>query len=65
MAYSSPEKIDRSYARRVHQDARLTFIECHIATSMEICESRDVKGVYAKAKAGIIKNFVGISALYE
>jgi sulfate adenylyltransferase len=41
------------------------FIEIHVATSLEICEGRDRKGLYAKARAGIIKEFTGISDPYE
>ncbi len=41
------------------------FIEVHVATSLEICEERDRKGLYAKARAGIIKEFTGISDPYE
>ena len=41
------------------------FLEVHIATSLNICESRDRKGLYAKARAGIIKEFTGISDPYE
>jgi len=41
------------------------FIEVHVATSLETCEARDRKGLYAKARAGIIKEFTGISDPYE
>jgi len=41
------------------------FIEIHVATPLEICEGRDRKGMYAKARKGIIKNFTGISDPYE
>ncbi len=41
------------------------FIEVHIATSVEVCEKRDRKGLYAKARAGIIKGFTGIDDPYE
>jgi sulfate adenylyltransferase len=41
------------------------FLEVHIATSINVCESRDRKGLYAKARAGIIKEFTGISDPYE
>ena len=41
------------------------FIEIHVATSLEACEARDRKGLYAKARAGIIKEFTGISDPYE
>lgn len=41
------------------------FVEVHVATSLALCESRDRKGLYAKARAGIIKEFTGISDPYE
>lgn len=41
------------------------FIEVHVATPLETCESRDRKGLYAKARAGILKEFTGISDPYE
>ena len=41
------------------------FIEVYINTPLEVCEQRDVKGLYKKARAGEIKNFTGIDAPYE
>lgn len=41
------------------------FLEIHVSTPLEVCESRDCKGLYAKARAGIIKEFTGISDAYE
>ncbi len=41
------------------------FLEIYVATSLEVCEARDRKGLYAKARAGIIKEFTGISDPYE
>lgn len=41
------------------------FVEVHVATSLEVCEGRDRKGLYAKARAGLIKEFTGISDPYE
>ncbi|MBW3567187.1 MAG: adenylyl-sulfate kinase, partial [Proteobacteria bacterium] len=41
------------------------FLEVHVATPLETCEARDRKGLYAKARAGIIKEFTGISDPYE
>ena len=41
------------------------FILVHVATSLEECEKRDRKGLYAKARAGILKQFTGISDPYE
>ena len=41
------------------------FVLVHVATPLEVCEQRDRKGLYAKARAGIIKEFTGISDPYE
>ena len=41
------------------------FILVHVATSLDLCEARDRKGLYAKARAGIVKEFTGISYPYE
>jgi sulfate adenylyltransferase len=41
------------------------FIEIHVATPLDVCEARDRKGLYAKARAGLIKGFTGISDPYE
>lgn len=41
------------------------FIEVYVKASLEVCEKRDVKGLYAKARAGLIKEFTGIDAPYE
>jgi len=46
-------------------ERRGAFIEIHVATSLEVCESRDRKGLYAKARKGIIPEFTGISDPYE
>lgn len=50
---------------RAMVEAHGGFVEVHAATSLEICESRDRKGLYAKARAGLIKEFTGISDPYE
>lgn len=65
VAFISPYSKDRDYAKAIHEQAGLDFYECHIAASLEVCERRDVKGLYAKARQGIIKNFTGISDPYE
>ena len=56
---------DRDRARAIHQSAGLPFIECHVGTPLEECERRDVKGLYKKARTGIIQGFTGIDAPYE
>ena len=65
VAFISPYSKDRDFARKVHADAGLKFYECHISASLEVCEGRDVKGLYKKARDGIIPNFTGISDPYE
>ena len=61
--FVSPYKKDRDNIRSIVKDAN--FVEIFINTSIEECERRDVKGLYKKARAGIIKNMTGISAPYE
>ena len=51
--------------RELHQAAGLPFYEIHVATPLSTCEQRDVKGLYKKARAGIIKGFTGIDSVYE
>lgn len=46
-------------------DAGGSFILVHVATPVEVCEQRDRKGLYAKARAGVIKEFTGVSDPYE
>jgi sulfate adenylyltransferase len=42
-----------------------TIVEIHVATPLEVCEQRDTKGLYAKARAGLLANFTGIDDPYE
>ena len=65
VAFISPYSKDRDFAKKIHRDAGLKFFECHISASLEVCEARDVKGLYKKARAGQIPNFTGISDPYE
>lgn len=53
MHYFLPQ--DREEARKIHASAGLPFFEVFIHASLEVCESRDVKGLYKKARAGEIK----------
>ena len=62
-AFVSPYRADRLAARRLLPEGR--FIEVHVATPLEVCEARDPKGLYKKARAGEISDFTGISAPYE
>jgi adenylylsulfate kinase len=62
-AFISPYRADRSTVRDLHPAGG--FVEVHVDTPIEVCEARDVKGLYAKARAGDIPDFSGISAPYE
>ena len=61
-AFVSPYQKDRDFVRACAQS---DFSEVFISTPLEICEQRDVKGLYAKARAGEISDFTGISAPLE
>lgn len=61
----SPYAADRAYAREVHANATLPFMEVFVDASLATVESRDPKGLYKKARAGEIKGFTGIDAPYE
>lgn len=62
-AFISPYRADREAVRALHPDG--TFTEVFVDTSLEVCEERDVKGLYSRARAGEIPDFSGISAPYE
>jgi adenylylsulfate kinase len=61
-AFISPYRNDRQLARELCQDS---FIEIFVDCPLDVCEQRDPKGAYAKARKGVIKDFTGISAPYE
>lgn len=61
----SPYRDDRAKVRRAHEDAGIPFGEVHVATSIDVCEARDPKGLYARARAGEITGFTGIDDPYE
>jgi bifunctional enzyme CysN/CysC len=61
----SPYRVDRDRARQVHEAAGLRFVEVFVDTPLDVCESRDPKGLYAKARAGEITGFTGIDDPYE
>ncbi|MDA9214174.1 adenylyl-sulfate kinase [Bacteroidia bacterium] len=62
-AFISPFRSDRQQAREIIGDD--TFCEVFVDTPLEVCEQRDVKGLYKKARAGEIKNFTGIGSAFE
>ncbi len=62
-AFISPYKKDREFARSLVEIDE--FIEVFVDTPLEVCEQRDPKGLYKKARAGEIKDFTGIDSIYE
>lgn len=62
-AFISPFVADRAQARELIGDAN--FLEVYIDTPLDVCEARDPKGLYKKARAGEIKHFTGIDSAYE
>ena len=66
-AFISPFQTDRARARRiVEQDGGdIPFVEVYVSTPLEVCEARDPKHLYAKARSGEIREFTGVSAPFE
>jgi adenylylsulfate kinase len=62
-AFISPYRADRDQVRALMGEG--DFVEVHVDCPVDVCEQRDVKGLYKKARAGEIKEFTGISAPYE
>lgn len=62
-AFISPFRSDRQMVRTLFPVT--DFIEVYISTSLNVCEQRDPKGLYKKARKGLIKNFTGIDSTYE
>jgi len=62
-SFISPYRVDRDAVRAIMGEG--DFVEAYVDASLETCESRDVKGLYKKARAGEIPEFTGISAPYE
>jgi len=63
VAFISPYRADRDRVRSILPPGR--FIEVFVDTPLAVCEARDPKGLYAKARAGLLADFTGISAPYE
>ncbi len=61
----SPYRVDRDAARAIHDAAGIPFAEVYVDTPIALCEERDPKGLYKKARAGEIKGFTGIDDPYE
>lgn len=64
-SFISPYKKDRDSARVLHEQDALPFVEVYVDVPIDVAETRDPKGLYKKAREGLIKEFTGISAPYE
>ena len=62
-AFISPFHADREQVKKIVGEDN--YIEVFVDTPIEVCEQRDVKGLYKKARAGVVKNFTGIDSPYE
>lgn len=62
-AFISPYRQDRDNVRKLLKDGE--FVEVYIKCPIDVCEQRDTKGLYKKAREGVVKEFTGISAPYE
>ena len=65
VALISPYAESRRSARELHERAGLTFVEVYLASPVDLCSSRDPKGLYAKVSAGEIGSFTGVDDPYE
>ena len=61
----SPFRVGRDRVRAIHAAAEVPFLEVFVDTPIELCEQRDPKGLYAKARAGELTGFTGIDSPYE
>jgi bifunctional enzyme CysN/CysC len=61
----SPYRADRDRVRALHEAAGIPFVEVFVDTPIELCEQRDPKGLYKKARAGELRGFTGIDDPYE
>jgi adenylyl-sulfate kinase len=61
----SPYAAARAAARELHERDGLRFVEVFVNTPLEVCEQRDPKGLYARARAGELRDFTGVDAPYE
>ena len=64
-SFISPYRIDRQKAREIAVQAGTEFVEIFVHAPLAICEKRDPKGLYQKARSGLLKGFTGIDAPYE
>jgi bifunctional enzyme CysN/CysC len=65
VAAISPYRADRERIRAIHDQDGLRFVEVFVDTPLDVCETRDPKGLYARARAGEITGFTGVDDPYE
>jgi bifunctional enzyme CysN/CysC len=65
VALISPEAEGRAYARELHGKAGVPFVEVYMDTPLAVCEQRDPKGLYARARTGALHGMTGVDAPYE
>ena len=61
----SPYAADRELARELHERAGIDFLEVYVATPLALCEARDPKSLYARARSGELRGFTGVDDPYE
>jgi len=61
----APYAATRAATRMLHQETGTAYLEVHVATPVEVCERRDVKGLYAQARAGALPRLTGVDDPYE
>jgi bifunctional enzyme CysN/CysC len=64
-SFISPYRVDRRLAREIALQAGAEFVEVFVKAPLAVCEERDPKGLYQKARSGLLKGFTGIDAPYE
>lgn len=64
-SFISPCWEEREFIRRLHKDSEFYFSKIFIDTPIEVCETRDPKGQYARARKGELRSFTGVDAPYE
>ena len=64
-SFISPYRQDRDRARLIHMQSELPFVEVFVDAPLQVVEGRDPKGLYKKARSGLILQFTGIDAPYE
>ena len=64
-SFVSPYSIDRDNIRKLHEDSGMVFLEVFVDCTLAVAEERDPKGLYKKARNGLIKGFTGIDDPYE